>query len=261
MQQQLQWWRRHLRQHRSHHHNCKGEGEDNDKAVGEGGGGGGGDDGGWQPWQKGGWDSSIAVDCGGGVGNNTFHMPGGGEARRGEARGAPRQGYLCGNNWQLSGNNFPARWAQSQSGRGDGSGGGAKETAQGIQCWPQRRLVLRRWYCPTNNCGHPGMKRGDSDSKCNGNDTSILCGQPFDMAKCKCQGVHRSTGENPPLETPSLICFLPPPPPRTSGLEACKCGLGVKVAHVAARCHPLCPSPRPTVPAPLGVAARIPLLL
>ncbi len=55
-----------------------------------------------------------------------------------------------------------------QGGRGDSSGGGAEETTLGIQCWPQRRQIPRRWYCPPNDCGRLRSKRGDGDSNGNG---------------------------------------------------------------------------------------------
>jgi hypothetical protein len=59
-----------------------------------------------------------------------------------------------------------------------------------------------------------------------------------------------------------VIDMLPPPlTPWMSGLEACKCGLGVKVLHVAACCHPHHPLPRPILHATLGVATPTPLLL
>jgi hypothetical protein len=55
-------------------------------------------------------------------------------------------------------------------------GGGARETTPGIQCWPQWRLVPRQWYCPPNNCSHPGIKKVNGDGDGNSNNASILCG-------------------------------------------------------------------------------------
>jgi hypothetical protein len=80
----------------------------------------------------------------------------------------------------------------------------------------------------------PGTKKGDANSDGDGDDSSILRGRSFGVARCKCRGVSESMRKNPPLETLSLICSPPPPPPRMSGLEACERGLGVKVVHVAA---------------------------
>ncbi len=124
----------------------------------------------------GGGIAAIAVDCSGGVGKqHLLGAPGRrGKERQGKGSAAARvplrqQLATC---WDL----FPARGTQLQRGRGDSSRGRAKEMTPGIQCWLQQRLVRRWWYHPPNNCGHPGVKRGDTDGKGNGNDASFLCG-------------------------------------------------------------------------------------
>ncbi len=182
---------------------------------GEGGEGGGGDVvGGRQPWQKGGGGiAAIAVNCGGSGGKQ--HSLGA-LARKGKERREERCGM--GTSTATTGNLLGIVFWRGGRNRKEAEAmavGVAKETTPGIQCWPQRRLVPRWWYCPLNNCRRPGTERGnaDGDGDGNGNDASILCGQYFDVARCTCRGVHGSTRKNPPLETPSLICFLPPHPP------------------------------------------------
>jgi hypothetical protein len=97
-------------------------------------GGGGGDGGGRQPWKMGRGIVAIAVDCSGGARNQ--HLLGApakrGEERQGQVRGAPRQGYLCGNNWQPAGNCCPARGTRSRRGGGNGSGRGLRRQLRGF---------------------------------------------------------------------------------------------------------------------------------
>jgi hypothetical protein len=78
-------------------HNCDRGGEENNKAVGGGEGGEGVTVEGGSLGKRGGGDRGNSSQWGWWCGKTTpFRCPG--EERQGEARGAPRQGYLCNNN-------------------------------------------------------------------------------------------------------------------------------------------------------------------
>jgi hypothetical protein len=82
------------------------------------------------------------------------------------------------------------------------------------------------------------------------------------------QGEHRGKG-NSVVTTGNLLgivvrqgrCNCKEEVATAVGGEACECGLGIKVVHLAAHRHPLCPLPRPTLGTLLGVATPPPLLL
>jgi hypothetical protein len=77
-----------------------------------------------------------------------------GKERRGEARGAPRQGYFCGDNWQPAGNCFPARGMRLQRGRDNGSGVGLRRQLWGFNAgrsgdWFRGGGIARRTIATT----------------------------------------------------------------------------------------------------------------
>ncbi len=92
------------------------------------------------------------------------------------------------------------------------------------------------WFCvalPDERLRLPLDEEGSANGEGDSNKAYILYGQPFNVARCKCWGVHGSMRKNPPLETPSLICFLPTPNPRNEqskgaqaqvGCQSCTCG-------------------------------------